>query len=291
MGQQQRDLFELEPPPWVLDDQSEQGVAVVVFAETPFGPYDYEVPDALRAQLQLGARVQVPLGRGNQLRIGYCIAVEQRPRGGRPLKPLRHVIDARSLLSPAMLRLTHWMADHYLCPLGQVLDAVLPASVRDQAGTRAQVFLRALPDVHTQLDALRLPAKQAQALQMLARAPQGLTPDELARGVGCTLAPIQALRRKRLVRDPADGSGGAASRRGRALVPERGSGASLGGDSRTAAASLPRDHRDPRSDGERQDGGLHPGHRRSRGLRSAGDRVGARNQSDATDPAAIRIAV
>ncbi len=201
MGPRQRDLFDLEPPPWVLDDTSEHGVAVVVFAEVPYGPYDYEVPDLLRAQLQVGARVEVPLGRGDRMRVGYCIAVEQRARAGRPLKPLRRVVDARSLLSPAILRLTHWMSAYYLCPLGQVLDAVLPASVRDQAGTRAQLFLRVLPEVVAQLAALRLPAKQAEALQMLALAPQGLTPDELARAVGCTQAPIHTLRRKGLVQE------------------------------------------------------------------------------------------
>ena len=39
------------------------------------------------------------------------------------------------------------MADHYLCPLGQVLDAVVPAGVRGRAGTREQVYLTG-SDVH-----------------------------------------------------------------------------------------------------------------------------------------------
>ena len=40
-----------------------------------------------------------------------------------------------------MLRLTEWMADYYLCPWGQVLDAVVPAGVRWQAGTRDKLFV------------------------------------------------------------------------------------------------------------------------------------------------------
>ena len=44
-----------------------------------------------------------------------------------------------------MLRLTEWMADYYLCSWGQVLEAVVPAGVRVQAGTR-QTQLVALAD-------------------------------------------------------------------------------------------------------------------------------------------------
>ena len=69
-----------------------------------------------------------------------ALAVENRA-ASRALKPIGAVVDGQSLLSAPMLRLTHWMADHYLCPLGQVLDAVIPAGVRGQAGTREQVFL------------------------------------------------------------------------------------------------------------------------------------------------------
>ncbi len=83
MGHEQQDLFDKQPPPWELDDQREVCVAVVAFPEIPFGPYDYEVPAALRAEVQPGVRVQVPLGRGNRQRLGYCIAVENRSGGAR----------------------------------------------------------------------------------------------------------------------------------------------------------------------------------------------------------------
>ena len=59
----------------------------------------------------------------------------------------RAVLDRRPLLSPAMLRLTRWMADYYLCPWGQVLEAVVPAGVRHEAGTRDVTLLSVPPDV------------------------------------------------------------------------------------------------------------------------------------------------
>ncbi len=82
MGEQQRDLFEKQPPPWELDDERESCVAEVVFSEFPFGPYDYEVPASLRGVVQPGIRVEVPLGRGNRKRVGYCAEVTSA--GSRP---------------------------------------------------------------------------------------------------------------------------------------------------------------------------------------------------------------
>ncbi len=141
MSPQQRNLFNTEPEPWEADDQAEQLVAGIVFATGPAQEFDYLVPDALRDMVEPGRRVLVPLGKGNRQVQGYCVRVETRPAGPRPLKPLTEVVDRRSLLSPAMLRLTRWIAEYYLCPWGQVLETVLPAGVRGQAGTRMATLL------------------------------------------------------------------------------------------------------------------------------------------------------
>ena len=55
----------------------------------------------------------------------------------------------KPLLTPDLLRLTRWMADYYLCGWGQVLNAVVPAGARDQAGTRTRTFLEAVPGGRT----------------------------------------------------------------------------------------------------------------------------------------------
>ena len=47
---------------------------------------------------------------------------------------MARLVDAEPLLSPALLRLAQWMSDYYLCPLGQVVQAIVPAGVRGQAG-------------------------------------------------------------------------------------------------------------------------------------------------------------
>ena len=208
MSEVQRTLFDTQPQPWEDDDQAEQLVATVCFPKGPQQEFDYLVPDPLRETLQPGCRVRAPLGRGNRLVLGYCVRMEHRPVGPRRLKPLEELIDPRSLLSPAMLRLTAWIAQHYLCSLAQVLEAVLPAGVRGRAGTRMTTLLSLDPESAGRLATIDLPEKQAAVLKALARAGEPLTPAQLALAAKCTQAPIAALRRKGLLR----------SRTGRAAI-------------------------------------------------------------------------
>ncbi len=189
----------MEPAPWEQDDLQERLIASVVFAEGVSGEFDYLVPEDLAETLQPGCRVRVPLGRSNRPVEGYCIRVEAKAPGKFRLKPIRSLVDQQALLSPAMLKLTQWIAEHYLCDLGQVLQTVVPSGVRSQAGTRQTSLLSIAPEAAATWQKLGLPAKQAAAMQALAAAQEPLAPLELARAARCTQAPIQALRQKGLV--------------------------------------------------------------------------------------------
>ncbi|MEN6407164.1 MAG: primosomal protein N' [Thermoguttaceae bacterium] len=196
----QRQLFDTSPEPWETDDQSVQRVASVVLSAGPDREFDYLVPEALRESVEPGRRVQSPFGARNRLVVGYCVRVEDRPVGSRRLKSIHSVIDARNLLSPAMLRLTRWIADYYLCDWATVLDAVTPAAVRVGAGTRMTTLLSVDRETIHRLGELKLPPKQVEVLKVLAATGQSMSPGELARAARCTSAPIAALRRKGLLR-------------------------------------------------------------------------------------------
>ncbi len=199
MTERQQNLFDALPPAWEQDDARQQLVASVVFREGPPQVFDYGVPEKLRDKLRVGRRIRAPLGRGNRPLMGYCVALEHRDDERRKLKDLLVVVDDHDLLSPPMLRLTRWLSEHYLCPWGQVLDAVVPAGVRWKAGTRNVTLLSVPTQVAARMTQLELPPKQAQALLCLAASSNPLSPVELARAAKCTLAPITALRKKGLV--------------------------------------------------------------------------------------------
>jgi len=204
MSEKQQNLFDSDPTPWELDDEAEQSIATVVMAEAPFGPFDYLAPSELLGQIEPGRRVRVPLGRGNRTVEAYCVGLRNesseanRQRSYR-LKPVRTVVDDTALASPSMLTLTEWMADYYLCPWGQVLEAVIPAGVRGQAGTREVVLLTVPTSVTARLTQLKLPPKQAHALKCLAGSTEPMSIVDLGKLADCTAGPIRELMRKGLV--------------------------------------------------------------------------------------------
>jgi primosomal protein N' (replication factor Y) len=202
----QRSLFDAEPPAWELDAGATVLAATVVLPGGPVGEFDYAIPDSMADErkpetfVEPGRRVRAPLGRGDRPVIGYCVAVGPKPASAtRPLKSLKGVIDTESLISPPMLRLTRWMADHYLTPWGQVLEGVVPSGVRGRAGTRDVTLLSVPTHVAARLTKLELPPKQAEVLKMLAASSKPLSLKQLAMRADCTTGPINALRKAGLI--------------------------------------------------------------------------------------------
>jgi primosomal protein N' (replication factor Y) len=206
MSASQQRLFDAAPLAWELDAAELRAVASVVFPSGPEGAFDYDVPedlcDSARPDrfIEPGRRVEAPLGRGNRQLVGYCVEMTTKPVAAGRLKPILDVVDSRSLLSPAMLRLTRWMAEYYLCPWGQVLEAVVPAGVRTKAGVRQVKRLVAVDGALAKFGELKLRSpQQRRVLEILTGSDQPIAAADLAREVGCTQAPIRALIKQGLV--------------------------------------------------------------------------------------------
>ena len=105
------------------------------------------------------ARVRVPLGKGNRSVMGYCVALETGKPITTRLKELKSIVDDPALVSGEILQLVQWMADYYVAELGQVLETVVPASVRGKAGTREKLFLHVPTRRGSSADAARVAAQ------------------------------------------------------------------------------------------------------------------------------------
>ena len=144
-----KSLFDAGPP------ETPSGPLSGLFADIVFDrPLDhaftYSVPDALAAAIGVGKRVEVPLGKGGKPTSGFCVRVkDERPASTFPIKPVTRVLDEDALVDDHLMKLTRWMADYYLCGWGQVLHAVVPAGVRDRAGTRMAAFVEPVPKTNS----------------------------------------------------------------------------------------------------------------------------------------------
>ena len=189
-------------------------LAQIVFPTALDGTFDYLLPETLEGQLFPGMRVMVPLGKANRPTLGYFIGesvktvdVKERAR----LKTIQSTVDSERLLSAKMLDLARWIADYYFCPLGTVLEAMLPAGVRGQAATRLTTVLYVCDDFQKKIDTLQklqtgkkdeplLTKKQLYVLETLRKNAEPLSTSELCRAAKCSQVPIQALKRLGLIR-------------------------------------------------------------------------------------------
>jgi primosomal protein N' (replication factor Y) len=102
----------------------------------------YRVPDKL-ADLKVGDRVLVPLGRGNQSVSGYITELlEACDVPAAKLKPIAGRDPHDVGLPPDLIELARWIAAYYVCPLGMVFAAMLPAAVKRGAGIRHDLYVK-----------------------------------------------------------------------------------------------------------------------------------------------------
>ncbi len=191
--------FPPDPLPWEVAAENDRLVARLVFNRPIDTPFDYLVPDGLRTLIAPGQRVKAPFGKGDRLTVGYCVALAATSEQRR-LKTIDSILDRRPLVSESMLRLTQWIADYYLCSWGQVLESVVPAGVKQQAGTRLVTSFVCADQPAGEGAAPKLSAKQKALLEVLATAGRPMDAAELTQAAECGTAPLAALRQKGLIR-------------------------------------------------------------------------------------------
>ena len=91
----------------------------------------------MQGQLMRGCRVVVPLGK-NKTYVGVVLSVHGRRPQGVEVKDIRELIDLQPTVSEQQFRLWQWIADYYMCPLGDILKAALPGGMKRPLGRKYQ---------------------------------------------------------------------------------------------------------------------------------------------------------
>lgn len=92
--------------------------------------FTYTVPPALEDAVGVGKRVVVPFGTKR-----YVTGIVESMSGARPsdvasFKEIAEVLDVAPSVIHPQLKFWHWIADYYMCPIGDVMKAALPSGLK-----------------------------------------------------------------------------------------------------------------------------------------------------------------
>lgn len=91
-------------------------------------PFKYAVPKELETQVQVGSRVLVPFGKGNQNIEGYVINIDKITPSF-TMKNISLVVDQYPLLNNKSIELIKWMKDQYMCSYLECIKCFIPGGI------------------------------------------------------------------------------------------------------------------------------------------------------------------
>lgn len=132
------------------------------------GTFTYSVPEPMVAQVRMGVRVLVPLGRSKTYTAMAVRLHSEKPEF--ETRPIIQVIDAEPVLIKQQLRLWQWISTYYMSPIGDVFKAALPAGLKAEENYRPKTVrcitlpanLRSEQSLHMALTILKRALKQHQ---------------------------------------------------------------------------------------------------------------------------------
>ena len=102
------------------------------------GSYTYRIPDEMREQVAIGSRVLVPFGRKKIYTAIVVMQHNNEPQGYR-VKELLAVLDKAPIVRHPQIKFWEWIADYYLCTLGEVYKAAIPSGLKVESETYISV--------------------------------------------------------------------------------------------------------------------------------------------------------
>lgn len=99
--------------------------------------FTYTIADELAGRISMGMRLLVPFGKGKTYAAMAVRVHDDKPDlAADKIREVLTVLDDAPVLLPSQLRLWRWIADYYMSPLGEVMNAALPAGLKAESGYR-----------------------------------------------------------------------------------------------------------------------------------------------------------
>ncbi|PUV23749.1 replication restart helicase PriA [Sphingobacterium athyrii] len=113
--------------------------------------YTYRIPADWNDRVQVGIRVIVQFGR-NKIYSAVVKSVSKEAPLKYEAKYILDIIDDKPIVNLAQFKLWDWLADYYMCSLGEVMQAALPAALKLASETKVASSITAEFDRSTLSD-------------------------------------------------------------------------------------------------------------------------------------------
>lgn len=97
--------------------------------------FTYSVPEPLQKKIKIGMRAVVEFKTQKLYTALVCKIHENKPAEYKT-KPIENILDEVPVVNELQLRFWKWMADYYLCTIGEVMNAALPSGLKLSSETK-----------------------------------------------------------------------------------------------------------------------------------------------------------
>ncbi|MBI1730282.1 primosomal protein N' [Candidatus Acetothermia bacterium] len=162
--------------------------------------FDYRIPEHFQSQIERGMRVRIPF-RDEEL-TGFVVALKPQSSFKGRLAFIKNLIDEEPVVDEPGFQLAHWISEHYLCPLGIALPALVPSLLqRRKARMRNIIHLKTdLEETLRWIEKLSSSSKsQANLLKALLTRKSEPSARELLAELHLSDSPLKSLEQKGII--------------------------------------------------------------------------------------------
>ena len=95
--------------------------------------FTYRLTEQQTASASIGMRVKVPFGKQHHY-TGIIVSITPHAPEGIEIKDVTELPDDAAVIRHPQYALWQWIAEYYMCPIGDVMKAALPAKLKPESG-------------------------------------------------------------------------------------------------------------------------------------------------------------
>lgn len=111
-----------------MDERTTLFAEVLLPIATPMA-FTYRVPFALNDEVEVGKRVVVQFGKSKIL-SGLIVGISEKPPEVEDVKYIMDILDQNPVVNATQLKFWNWIAEYYMCYVGEVMQAALPSAMK-----------------------------------------------------------------------------------------------------------------------------------------------------------------